>query len=87
MDKEAYIKLLKGAGKRYKNTNLYVLDNKASTVEERAAGKICPPANLNPNYATIHKIERVGKIKPRQQQQQRQQQYRIHPDVLRFING
>jgi hypothetical protein len=36
MDKEAYIKLLKGGGKRYKNSNLYVLENKASTVEERA---------------------------------------------------
>ena len=62
MDKDAYVKLLKGCGKQYKNTNLYMLDNKGSTVEERAAGKICPPPKLNPDYAVNPKQQRVGKI-------------------------
>ncbi|CAB3995180.1 Hypothetical predicted protein [Paramuricea clavata] len=49
-------------------------NGKASTVEERAAGKICPPPQLNPNYAPDPKIQKVGKIQsrvPKQQQQQR----------------
>ena len=39
--------IVKGGGNRYKNGNLYMLPNKAATVEERAAGKVCPPPNLN----------------------------------------
>jgi hypothetical protein len=90
MDKEAYIKLLKGGGKRYKNGNLCMLPNTASTVEERAAGKVCPPPKLNPDYTVNPKIQRVGKVVPRQsrtQQAPQQQQPQIHPDVLRLIYG
>ena len=85
MDKAAYICLLKGGGKRYKNSNLYVLDDKAATVEERAAEKICPPPKLNPSYAQDPTIRRVGRIAPCEQQQH--EQYRIHPEVLKFIHG
>jgi hypothetical protein len=91
MDKDAYVKLLKGGGNRYKNGNLYMLPNKAATVEERAAGKVCPPPKLNPDYAVDQKTQRVGKIIPRQQQRSRPPsaiaQAQIPPEVLRLIYG
>ena len=89
MDKESYIRLLKGEGKQYKNSRLYVLSNKASTVEERAAQKICPPPTLDPNYAQDPRIRRVGKITPRNTQKPPQSKTvrGLHPEVLKFING
>ncbi|CAB4003041.1 Hypothetical predicted protein [Paramuricea clavata] len=60
MEQADYVKLLKGGGTPYKGTKLFTLKGKASTVEERAAGKICPPPQLNPNYAPNTKIPRVG---------------------------
>jgi hypothetical protein len=47
MDKTGYMRLFCGEGKRYKNTNLYVLEGNAHTIEERASKDICPPTNLN----------------------------------------
>jgi hypothetical protein len=87
MDKAAYIQLLKG-GKQYKNSNLYTLPNKASTVEERAAGRVCPPLKLNPDYSVNPKLQRVGKIVPRTQPRRRQRgQQQIHSNILRLIYG
>ncbi|CAB3977903.1 Hypothetical predicted protein [Paramuricea clavata] len=84
-----YEKLLKGGGTRYKGTRLYVLPGKASTVEERAAGNICPPAQLNPDYERNPKLQRVGKIKPREpkQPQVRRENTSIPPELLKLIYG
>lgn len=40
MDKNKYIKLLKGGGKQYKQRKLFILPNTASNVEERASEKV-----------------------------------------------
>ena len=85
MDKNKYIKLLKGGGQRYKQSKLFILPNTASTVEERASVKVCPPPKLNPNYAPDPKVRRVGTIQPRVQPVT-QQKSSIHPDVLKLIH-
>ena len=60
MDKDTCVKLLKGGGNRYKNGNLYMLPNKEATVEERPAGKVCPPPKLNPDYAVDQNNTKSG---------------------------
>ncbi|CAB3988432.1 Hypothetical predicted protein [Paramuricea clavata] len=65
-------------------------NGKASTVEERAADKICPPPQLNPGYAPNPKIQRVGKIQPRVPKQPQQSGPRaaaIAPEILKIIYG
>ena len=61
-----YIKLLKGEGQRYIDSNLYILPNSGQSIEERAATKVCPPTNLNPNYKADPKFRRTGKLPQRQ---------------------
>ena len=56
-----YIKLLKGEGQHYKDTDLVFLPNSGQSIEERAATKVCPPTNLNPNYKPDPKFRRTGK--------------------------
>ncbi|CAB3978618.1 Hypothetical predicted protein [Paramuricea clavata] len=88
MEQADYVKLLKGAGVRYKGTSLYTLPGKASTVEQRAAGKICAPPQLNPVYAPNPKIQRVGKITPRAPKQHQQRgNPQISPEILKLIYG
>jgi hypothetical protein len=70
MDKSQHTRLLRGEGKQYKNTNLYVLEGNAHTIEERASKDICPPTHLNPAYLPDPKAYRPGRL-PQQQQQQR----------------
>jgi hypothetical protein len=61
-----YIRLLKGEGRRYIDSNLYILPNSGQSIEERAATKVCPPTNLNPNYKADPKFRRTGKLPQRQ---------------------
>jgi hypothetical protein len=65
-----YIKLLKGEGQRYIDSNLYILPTSGQSIEERAATKVCPPTNLNPNYRADPKFRRKGKLPQRQTKDQ-----------------
>jgi hypothetical protein len=60
-----YVRLLKGEGRRYMESTLYILPNSGQSIEERAATKVCPPTNLNPYYKPDPKVRRTGKLPQR----------------------
>jgi hypothetical protein len=81
-----YIRLLKGEGIRYIDSNLYILPNSRQSIEERAANKVCPPTNLNPNYNADPKVRRTGKFPQRQQTTSTNNKPPlVDPTVLRHI--
>lgn len=79
IDKEVqkYIDVLQGKWSKgtCKNSNLIIIDDTPTSIEERTKEDICPPLNYNKEYSEP--------IKKKTKQTTQNQQRRIDPELMR----